>query len=237
VVETLKEETEAGVLKIITLPQARLTHRQRPILLHELILHPEAMLHLEVIHHLLRGVTQAEVMIPVTEVDPEEEDNKMKKNFLTELFLLLLVITFTGCYTIVWNPSDNTFPGKNNNVEENEFYPETYYGNYSDFYGNPWWYDITVPGYTLSNKPENGNTVIRDLGGRGERTRDIWNMIVTDPPARNSNDQSGNLIRTNSNNSSNTNSNSRSEANRSSQNSNNTRNENGSRNTDNGRGR
>jgi hypothetical protein len=235
VVELLKEETEAGVLKIITLPQARLTHRQGHTLLHELILRPEAILHQEVIHLLLRGVTRAEVMIPATEVDPEEGDNKMKKNFLAELSIIFLALTFTGCYTVVWNPSDDTFPGKDNNVEENAFYPEAYYGNYSDFYGSPWWYDITVPGYTISNKADNGNTVIRDLGGRGERTRDIWNMNITDPPGKKANDQSNNLIRSNSN--SNTNTNSRSEANRSSQNSNNTRNDNGSRNTDNGRGR
>ena len=161
----------------------------------------------------------------------------MKKDLLAELLMILMAATFAGCYTVVWNPSDNTFPGKDNNIEENEFYPEAYYGNYSYFYGSPWWYNITVPGYTTSNKPDNGNTVIRDLGGRGDRTREIYGTITANPPARNSNDQSNNLIRSNSNPGTNTNSNSRSEANRSSQNSNNTRNDNGSRNTDNGRGK
>lgn len=161
----------------------------------------------------------------------------MEKNFVAEFFILLLAITFAGCYTVIWNPSDNTFPGKGNNIEENEFYPEAYYGNYSYFYGSPWWYNITVPGYTTSNKPDNGNTVIRDLGGRGNRTGDIWNIITAAPPGSNATDQSNNLIRNNSNPGTNTNTNSRSEANRSSQNSNNTRNDNGSRNTDNRRGK
>ena len=71
----MKEETEAGVLKEHTLRQVKLTNRQRPILLHELILRPEAILHQEAIHHLLREVTQAEVIIPVVEVDREEDGN------------------------------------------------------------------------------------------------------------------------------------------------------------------
>jgi hypothetical protein len=233
----LKEVIEAADLKVTILRQVKLTNRQEPILLHELILRPEPILHREAIRHRLREATQAEVIIQVVEVDQEEGDNKMKKNLLAELFIPLLAVTFAGCYTVIWNPSDNTFPGKDNSIEQNEFYPEAYYGNYSYFYESPWWYDITVPGYTISNIPDNGNTLIRDLGGRGDRTRDILDIITVDPSGRNANDQSNNLMRSSSKPGTNTNTNSRSEANRSSQNSNNTRNDNGSRNTDNGRGK
>ena len=72
---TLKEETEAAVLKIITLHLVNLTNRQEPILLHELILLQEAMRRREHIHRLPREVILAEVMILVIGLDLQEGDN------------------------------------------------------------------------------------------------------------------------------------------------------------------
>jgi len=165
----------------------------------------------------------------------------MKKYFLTTA-LSVLTFTLTGCYTIMWNPSENNFPTEENSNYENGFYAIEYYGDYSDFYGSPWWYNITPPGYIYNNDQIiNDGTVIRNLGGRGERTRVDWNILTTNPATKNSSTQTRDLSRSNVNTSTNSNTSSntstRSESNRSSQSSTNSRNDNGSRNTDNGRGR
>ena len=169
-----------------------------------------------------------------------EEGNKMKKCFLTTAFLTLLGMGLTGCYTVIWNPSENNFPTKEDTNNENGYYSNEYYGPYADFYGSPWWYNVTPPGYIDKSNPvdKESGTIIRDAGGRGQQTRGLWNIITAEPPARTS-PRTTDVTKSSTNVNSNTGSttSTRIESSRSSQSSTNTRNDNGSRNTDTGRKR
>lgn len=146
--------------------------------------------------------------------------------------MILLTISLTGCYTVIWDPSQPQLPESNNNQEAEGFYPDPYYGDYSYYYDSPWWFDIslTPPGGKAVSR--DGNTDIsrlRDTGnGRGQTIRNIWNLF-TDPPSRGT--QNGSI------NKSNTSTNNSSRSGNSSDGSNKVRNSNGSRNTDKDKGR
>lgn len=157
----------------------------------------------------------------------------MKKYFLNSAFIIILTITLTGCYTVIWDPSQNSFPARDNASGQDGYYSLPFYGGYSIFYDQPWWYDVTYgPGLNQRSPDQNGSA-IRNMGsGRGETTRNGWNLY-TNPPSRNIT-QTGNVSKssTNSNNTT-----TRSETGRSSDSSTNSRNSNGSRNSGSGRGR
>ncbi len=137
---------------------------------------------------------------------------------------------------MIWNPSDNGFPTKENSNYDGGYYPVIDYGGYSGFYDSPWWFYITQPVSSVSsnNNDPNGTVMRGSYGGRGSITRSPWIGITTGTPSRNTSTQTGNVSKssTNSNNS-----NTRSGTGSSSQNSTNSKNSNGSRNSSNGRGR
>ncbi len=182
----------------------------------------------------------------------EEEGNKMKTLIKNLAFLIGFSFLFSGCYTIVWDPSQE-FPQEVSSSEGNEFYGTDYFGGYGGFYETPWWAEVPV--YIISpNGPSDKNQTkerkgvrtsdtqnIRNEGGRGNAdTRDTGstntntnntNIINTPPPTRDSgsNTDSGSTYK-----SGNTNSSSSSNGNRSSSSSD-TRNSSGSRNSGSGR--
>ena len=95
----------------------------------------------------------------------------------------------------MWTP-DKEFPTSNEQtVEQNGYYSDQYYGDYSYYYEYPWWYSIVPP--APYNTP--GSAYVRDtssamqdlrngMGGRGSLGRTI---LHTAPAARtitNSND-------------------------------------------------
>ena len=54
---------------------------------------------------------------------------------ITKILLLLFGIgfLFTGCYTVVWDPSQE-FPSDQTSNDTSEFYDTDYYGGYYGFY-------------------------------------------------------------------------------------------------------
>lgn len=60
------------------------------------------------------------------------------------LAFVALLIGLQGCYTIIWTP-DIDFPNKDNNDNSDSYYDEIYYGEYTPYYGAPWWYTIPPP--------------------------------------------------------------------------------------------
>ena len=174
-----------------------------------------------------------------------------------KLFPLVFVMSFyfTGCYTVVWNPSEE-FPDTENSYESSsDFYDYDYYGGYVNYYESPWWVSapvyITLPDGTtekqITKDRTNGNDTrsadtenMRNSNGRGNTDRNsgtttgvtthnnkFWNSstVVTPPPPTRSTD-SGNTSTTNS---------SSSTSNTRNSGSNETRNSSGSRNSGSGR--
>jgi len=125
------------------------------------------------------------------------------KNIIGLLALIFLVnLTMTGCYTIIWDPTEEA-SYSNNYDSTNEFYGEIYYGNYGEFYESPpWWFTNPV---FIGSGGESGTTtkdrtngrkdetiIIRNDGGRGNNEReprissgDSGTIINTPPPTRN----------------------------------------------------
>lgn len=154
----------------------------------------------------------------------------MKNNFLNLAALLLLTFSITGCYTVIWDPSQPQLPERNNNGVYEGYYSDPYYGDYAYYYDSPWWFDISINSIKTENTDRDGNTnisTIRNIGdGRGTATRNIWNLF-TDPASRSS--QSGTI---NKNNTGNTNTKTSTRSDDRSSGSNNVRNNNGTRSTD-----
>ena len=160
----------------------------------------------------------------------------MKINFTKALILLLTAFIMNGCYTVIWTP-DEEFPTESTT---NEYYPETYYGDYYSFYDYPWWLSFVPPSLPVGSDYERtGNECTSDIRndgqGRGNtdsRVKPSINTPTRDASNNSSNNNSNSSSSSNNNssvNSSNSNSNSRSSDNNS------VRNNNGSRNTDGGR--
>lgn len=156
----------------------------------------------------------------------------MKKYFFNIAAILLLTFSLTGCYTVIWDPSQPQLPRSSNNEETGGYYSDPYYGGYAYYYDSAWWFDISLNASGEATVSRDGNTdisKIRNLdGGRGTAVRNIWNLF-TNPPSRSS--QSGSI------NKSNTSTNNSSRSGNSSDGSNKVRNSNGSRNTDKDKGR
>jgi hypothetical protein len=172
------------------------------------------------------------------------------KNLLKFLSLIVLVnFSFTGCYTIIWDPTEDVAPSGNYD-EESEFYEPGYFGGYGGFYESPWW--VSNPVFIINtggsdspktkdrtNGRDNGTGEFRNDGGRGNNDRNpgsndgsSGNIINTPPPTRDSG--SGNTSNSGSYNS-NSNSNSSSGNETRSSGTNNTRNNSGTRNSGSGR--
>lgn len=172
------------------------------------------------------------------------------KNLLKFLSLIVLInFSFTGCYTIIWDPTEDVAPSGNYD-EESEFYEPGYFGGYGGFYESPWW--VLNPVFIIStggsespktkdrtNGIDNGTGEFRNDGGRGNNDRNPGsndgsssNIINTPPPTKDSG--SGNTSNSGSYNS-NSNSNSSSGNETRSSGTNNTRNNSGTRNSGSGR--
>ena len=95
---------------------------------------------------------------------------------ITVLFFALFGLT--GCYTVLWLPSDE-MP---KSYSQNEFYNSEFYGKYYDYYSTPWWIltpiNIYSPSEIISTKKErdkkstdlrneSGERMIFERGGSG----------------------------------------------------------------------
>ncbi len=166
---------------------------------------------------------------------------------LIKLVLTIIVISFGGCYTVLWSPQEQ-LPSENNTQV---YYSEPYYGEYNYYYDNPWWIIerplyVTPPSETQSSErsgatsiDRNSNvTSTRDNNGSRNTPDNNGSVIRTGTPSRNSNSSYDNPV---SKNDSNNNSNNSGQQTRSSENSrsnegnNSARNNNGNRNSGNER--
>ena len=180
---------------------------------------------------------------------------------ITKILLLLFGIgfLFTGCYTVVWDPSQE-FPSDQTSNDTSEFYDTDYYGGYYGFYETPWW--IAFPPSIAVPNNDQGNTITRNLnngrsnevessrnsGGRGY-TDDNGRTFLPPPTTSSGSNSSGTVSKpptttrdSGSNNNSDSNTSTTSSNNSSSSNNNgrssgssNTRNDSGSRNSGSGR--
>jgi hypothetical protein len=176
------------------------------------------------------------------------------KNMKTIRFKLILLITmvisFGGCYTILWSPEEQ-LPSGNYSSEDTEnndqiYYSEPFYGEYNYYYGHPWWvtrHQIYSPPIKDENIDKGNavntirdNNTIRNNNGTRNTTDNNRPIINTGPPVKssNNNDSSGSVSKTNSS-SNNSGEKSRSTEGSRSNNDNSARNNDGSRNSGNGR--
>jgi hypothetical protein len=152
------------------------------------------------------------------------------------LLSIVILLSVSGCYTVIWMPEDE-FPSESS---YNEYYSEPYYGDYYSFYGHPWWLNFAPPSVPVGSdyiREENGSTSSLRNEGQG-RGNDNTRILTTPPPSRdgssNNNStttttKSGNINSNSGNSNNNSNSNTRSSDNNS------IRNNDGNRNTNSGR--
>jgi len=164
-----------------------------------------------------------------------EADNSMKKYLLNIAAIFLLTFSITGCYTVIWDPSQPQMPNNETSDNSTGFYSDPYFGGYAYYYDSPWWFDISLPTTNGSdvNRDENTNiSSLRNIGnGRGSAARTIWNLF-TNPASRSS--QSGSVNKGSTGNTGTTTS---AQSGDRSSDSKSLRNNNGSRKTDKDRGR
>lgn len=134
------------------------------------------------------------------------------KSLINFAFIFFIIsVSFTGCYTIVWNPSEE-FPDGQSYSQNSEFYDSEYYGSYGSFYETPWW--IITPVYItpdnnsldksqikyrtnngVTNEVRSTNTEnMRNSGGRGNTDRNV--DLNSTPPTTSSGNTSGTIIKT-----------------------------------------
>ncbi len=160
----------------------------------------------------------------------------MNKYLIKIILIMVTVISFGGCYTVLWSP-DQQLPSESNNQI---YYSEPYYGEYNYYYDYPWWITARqlyiTPPPSQSTERSAGTTSIRDNNGSRNTLENNRPVINTSPPTRgsNSNDSSGSVSKTSSNNNSGEQTRS-SENSRSTEGNNSARNNNGNRNSGNGR--
>ncbi|NWF88548.1 MAG: hypothetical protein HXY50_03705 [Ignavibacteriaceae bacterium] len=160
----------------------------------------------------------------------------MKKHII-KIFTLLIVFAINGCYTIIWTP-DEEFPTESTT---NDYYSETYYGDYYSFYDYPWWLSYVPPSTPAGSeyiRDKNGSTSSVRNEGQGRSNTDRTNTHNINSPTRDvsNTSSSGNTSNssTSSDNSSSVNSSNNNSNTRSSDN-NSVRNNDGNRNTNSGR--
>lgn len=166
------------------------------------------------------------------------------------LFLLsILLMTLTGCYTVIWMPTDEMPKSYN----KNEFYNQSYYGEYYEYYDTPWWIlnpvNIYQPSQYIENETrrrEKSNTNVRNQSGERnvterERVNSGRNEYSPPPPVTvGSGNNQGNNNSNNQNNNSGSSSTTTNEGqnrtrSNNDSNSGSIRNDNGNRNTENSR--
>jgi hypothetical protein len=165
---------------------------------------------------------------------------------LIKLALIVMLIYFGGCYTVLWSPQEQ-LPSENNTQV---YYSEPYYGEYNYYYDNPWWITarplyVTPPEETQSSERSRNATSIdgnsnvtstpRNNNGSRNNPDNNGSVIRTATPSRNSNSSDNNPVYKN-NTSNNSGEQTRSSENsRSNEGNNSARNNNGNRNSGNGR--
>lgn len=163
----------------------------------------------------------------------------MKKSILNSVITISAMLFLSGCYTVLWMPEDK-FPSE---IATNEYYSETYYGDYYSFYDYPWWLSLVPPSTPVGNdyiRTKNETTTSIRNEGQGRGTDNGRTIRSTDPPSRDvsnnnsSNNNSNSNNSSNNNNSSSVNSNNNNSSTRSSDN-NSVRNNDGNRNSNSGR--
>jgi hypothetical protein len=174
---------------------------------------------------------------------------------LIKILPLVFGLSFlsTGCYTVVWDPSQE-FPNDQSYSDSTDFYDTDYYGGYYGFYETPWW--ITFPPYIANPNYDQGNAITRDRsntrsgevestrnnGGRGY-TNDNGRTTLPPPTVSSGSSGSASTSKTRDSGSDNNNTNTSSSNSSSSSNNNNgrssgssnTRDDSGSRNSGSGR--
>ena len=167
---------------------------------------------------------------------------------LIKIVLIAIVISFGGCYTVLWSPQE-PIPSENNNQV---YYSEPYYGDYNYYYDNPWW--ITAAplyvtphsetqssgrGGSATSIDRNSNvTSTRNKDGSRNTPDNNGSIIRTGTPSRNSNTSNDNPVYKNDSNNNSNNSGQQarpSENSRSNEGNNSARNNNGNRNSGNER--
>jgi hypothetical protein len=157
----------------------------------------------------------------------------MKKNIIKIIMILIIAITFGGCYTVLWQPEESLPNESYNQI----YYSEPYYGDYNYYYDYPWWLTIGPPANITqpkNNERGSGATIIRNGGERNTQSGERPIINTSSPTKSSSSDTSSQPAakRSSDNNSS---TQSRSSDNSRNDNSGSTRNNNGSRNSGNGR--
>lgn len=102
------------------------------------------------------------------------------------LAFVILLFGLQGCYTVIWTP-DIDFPTKENSDDSESYYEEPYYGDYTPYYGLPWWYSVPPTTFTpIGKERSNEVTKLRNGSepGRGnpERPRRPDATPPTTPP-------------------------------------------------------
>jgi uncharacterized protein YceK len=105
------------------------------------------------------------------------------------LIVVLLIISLSGCYTVVWLPNEE-MP---KSYHRNDFYDYEYYGEYYDYYNTPWWIltpiNIYNPSESIFNKEQrdkNETTVRNQIGerisidrtGSGRNSNDVTTTVT-----------------------------------------------------------
>jgi hypothetical protein len=105
------------------------------------------------------------------------------------VFLLFLILTIPGCYTVVWEP-DMEFPNENNSeYTTDNYYDGGYYGDYNYFYNYPWWLSLNPPTKDRNSSDRDKNSPISTLRNTGDGRspgdgRNPGGVINTPPPTR-----------------------------------------------------
>ncbi len=158
---------------------------------------------------------------------------------------LLIIFGLTGCYTVIWLPSDEmpkTHP-------QNDFYNSEFYGEYYDYYSTPWWIinpiNIYNPSENISDKNDRDRitgSIRNESGERNFNDRISPNRTEYSPPVttQNQNNSGSNTNNSQSNNNKGSQTTTTNEEHtraksNSSNDSGSLRNENGNRNSDNSR--
>jgi len=98
----------------------------------------------------------------------------MKKFFLSFIFILILIITVPGCYTVIWNP-DKKLPARENRQNYNGYYSNPYYYYYYDY---PWWYSLPPNFYQPAGKKQLRNKTISKLRNNNGRRNGSNNLRI-----------------------------------------------------------
>lgn len=97
------------------------------------------------------------------------------------LAFVMLLFSIQGCYTIIWTP-DIDFPTNGKNDDSENYYDETYYGDYTPYYGVPWWYTVPPTTFTPLVKERSKEVTKLRNGGEPDRGKPDRPIIIDRTP-------------------------------------------------------